>query len=99
MYKTYGLWLHFKQGDDFNGCLENSKGNVTEALHNWANSFEDNKRVCLTLANALRGVNVEVFACTHEIEFVPNDKEATEVLEKLVAEQLLHSNEFEDEED
>lgn len=95
--KNYELFLHYKQGDDFNSHLEDSK-NPSEAFANWAKDFEQRKETCKLLSDTLKGVNVEVFADTHMISIVPNDREATMILDKLVAQETLTTFEFEDDE-
>jgi len=93
--KTYELFLHWKQGDDFRGCLEQAKGNVSEALEFWARDFDSRAKHCRELAERVKGKSVETDADTHMITFGGDE----ELLDKLVEEELLSAFEVEDDEE
>lgn len=81
----YGLLLHWKQGDDFHGCLTQSDSNVEKALLLWAEGFEKNAEHCRKLAERVQGSSITVEADTHMIEFHGD----TGLLKKLAEEGLL----------
>ncbi|KXB03013.1 hypothetical protein AKJ45_02835 [candidate division MSBL1 archaeon SCGC-AAA261F19] len=82
--KSYELFLHWKQGDDFAEELE--KADTTEeALRNWAETFEEHAKHCRELAEIFEGKDIEAYADTHHISFVDDE----EVLKKAVKKGLL----------
>jgi hypothetical protein len=95
--RSYELWLHYKQGDDFGHVLEKCKGNVPKALKTWAANFKQHAEVCLQLAKAFKGKKITVQADTHMICFDPKDVKATACLEALVKKKLLDVQEWDDE--
>lgn len=97
--KTYTLYLHYKQGDDFGHILNEADHKVPEALRDWAASFDANAKHCRELAARLENVDVNVQADTHHIGFDPNDKKAEKALAKLAEDGLIDEEEWEDEDD
>ena len=98
MSKFYSLFLHYKQGDDFQHILSNTKDNSEAFLH-WAESFEQNATVCYEIAKALDGQHVTIDAGTHMINLSPDDEQAESVLNKLVIAKLISVEDFEDEDE
>lgn len=96
--KTYQLFLHGKQGDDFADHLKATKS-TEEALRSWAKSFKEAHDACLQLANAFQKKGIEAEADTHLIQFYAHDEEAKKVLEVMAKEKLLQIEEFDDEEE
>lgn len=97
--RTYELFLHYKQGDDFGICLHKCGGDVVAALKMWREELLANSAHCSLLSERLVGVKVEVHADTHFIGFSPLNEEAEQCLNKLVAEELLTGSDWEDEDD
>ena len=96
-YKSYELFLHFKQGDDFHQSLEQADGDIPAALRNWAEFMRGNAEHCDQLANTLEreiadGAKIEVDANTHHIGFYGDE----EVLQRLADEKLLDCNVYEE---
>lgn len=81
----YILWLHWKQGDDFRDLLEKNKGDVAEALGDWAEEFEARAEHCKEIAKAIKGKNIEAEADVHFINLSGDEK----VLNELVERELL----------
>ena len=88
--RNYELVLHWKQGDDLAGIIEQTK-TVNEAFMTWADVFEQRRDVCRQIARTLTGQNVEVIADTNYIAFSPKDDAAEGALEALVREELISS--------
>jgi hypothetical protein len=97
--KSYTLFLHYKQGDDFCGCLKECKDNISESLSLWASQFQSCLEACNILAFELAGINVEVVADTHYIAFTPKDEEADKVFSMLEHRGIVCSEEHDDEEE
>lgn len=86
--KTYSLFLHFKQGDDFASIRKSTKTNSV-AFEKWASQFAHYQAICTTVAKALDGKKVEISADTHMIMLVPGDAAGARALEALVKERIL----------
>lgn len=86
--KSYSLYLHGKQGDDFSSYVESTK-TISSALENWAKDFAACQKVCERIAQEIKGEKIEVDADTHTILFCPKDKAAEKVLKALAKEKLL----------
>lgn len=82
--KTYEIFLHYKQGDDFAAHVD-ATNNVSDALTGWAADFRKRTAVCEEIARALHGKNVEVDAQVHMILLTPKDAEAERALDDLLA--------------
>lgn len=88
---SYELWLHWKQGDDFAGCLKEANDNVPAALELWAQHFDGCAEHCRSLAKELEGADVSADGDVHYIRF-----DGDEVLmEKLVSMELLNRVDWE----
>lgn len=92
MGKTYELFVHYKQGDDLNHFLAETK-TVSEGLKMWSEGMKANSELLAKLAELLEGKDVECHADTHYIGFQGDD----EVLGKAVEMELLQLVEFCDE--
>jgi hypothetical protein len=90
--KTYSLWLHYKQGDDFANILKDSK-NVSEAFRTWAQHFEACRDRCQTIADALENQAVEIDADTHAINLHAGTPDASKKLRALVDLNILSPEE------
>jgi hypothetical protein len=86
--KTYMLWLHSKQGDDFAEHVEHTKTPV-EAFESWANSLAEAQRTCLKVAETIHDQKVTVFGDVNFVMITAKDKAARIVLDKLVTEKIL----------
>jgi hypothetical protein len=91
MGKTYELWLHYKQGDDFAAILE-KEPTPSKALESWAAHFAACRDICAQLARTLAGKNVEAGGGTHYIGFTAKDDEAERALAALAKENLLRES-------
>ena len=87
---SYELFLHYKQGDDFAGCLELAKDNVSKAFEIWAESFEFNAIRCRELAERFKDKEITVNSDTHHIGFYGDE----ELLDKLSEEDLIEKHEW-----
>ena len=85
---VYELFLHYKQGDDLSRIIERTK-TPSEALTEWAASFEHCHRTCLEIARAIDGKNVRINADTHTITLTPQDADAKHALNALVEKGLI----------
>ena len=97
-YKSYDLYIHLKQGDDFRGFLNDADGNIPGALRNWAESLRGGAAHCEELANAMEdeiagGAGIEVDADVNIINFYGDE----EALDRLVEKKLLDCQVYEDE--
>ena len=99
MTKSYELFLHYKQGDDFQRCLGHARGNVPTALRLWAETFKRNHDICLQLARVFEGKEIDAHADTHHISFEPGDHVARGALEVMAAEKLIEIKEWPDEDE
>ena len=99
MSKSYELFLHGKQGDDFGHLLEAHNNDIPVALRVWEQSFKENAAVCARLAWAFEGHALTAHADTHHISFAPDDANADECLEVMVKEELLQVIDSDDTED
>lgn len=99
MGKSYELFLHYKQGDDFGQILRENQSDVPKALRAWAARFKENVAICERLAKAFEGQKLVVEADTHHISFDPTDGSARKCLEAMAVEKLIHVYEFEEDED
>lgn len=88
-YINYELFLHWKQGDDFASCLEETD-TVEEALRKWAEGFDACADHCRKLADEFSGKNIEGQGDTHFIAFSGDE----EVLERAVEKGLIEKVEF-----
>lgn len=87
--KTYEIYLHGKQGDDFAAHIEKSK-NVWAALAVWTEDFRKRADICDRIARAIYQKNVQVEADTHMILFIPQDTTAEKAFDELLAAGLVH---------
>lgn len=99
MGKSYELFLHFKQGDDFGQILQANNNDIPTALRVWEQGFKENAAVCARLAKAFEGQALTAHADTHHISFAPDDAKADECLEVMVKEELLQAIDSDDEDD
>ena len=95
--RSYELWLHYKQGDDFSGHLKETSS-VSAALRRWAAQFIENQAICERLAVMLDGRNVTGHGDTHLVELCADDVDAEKALAVAAAEELIAARE-DDEED
>ena len=93
---SYELFLHGKQGEDFAWQLDQTKGDVPDALRSWAQAFKAHHDACLQIAQVLDGKKVGARADVHFISFEPLDDKAEAALEELVKEELLAREEWDD---
>lgn len=96
MSRSYELFLHYKQGDDFAQALEAHPDDIPAALRTWEQHFRNNASVCARLAKAFEGKNLIVNAGTHHIDFTPGDDAARECLEVMAQEELLRIEDWGD---
>lgn len=87
----YELSLHYKQGDDFRDCLDEAKGNVSNALELWAERFLFNSMRCRELSRRFKGKDVSADSDVHWIWFDGDKK----LLKKLSEEGLIDKVEYE----
>lgn len=98
--KLYDIFIHYKQGDDFNHHLEKTKS-TAEAFSSWADSFKAAEDVCRQVSAAFAKAKVTtediaVDAQVHSISFNPLTEKGEGLLKMLVAEELLHVEDFDD---
>ena len=96
--KTYELYLHYKQGDDFREQLDDADSDIPKALRSWAESLRANVEHCEKLADAFEreisdGAKIQVEADNHYIGFYGDEG----VLQRLADEKLLNCYVHEDE--
>lgn len=96
--KTYELFLHGKQGDDFAQHAAIA-ATVNKALLSWSAALKQCQNICEQIARALEGKNVSVFADTHVISLTADDAEAEKALDALTAEGLLTVMPIEDDDE
>lgn len=95
VYKSYEIFLHWKQGDDYGHCLGQCNQNVSEALKLWSEHLKAASEHAANLSEMLDGVNLGVCADTHHISFDPLDEDAERVLEACVKEELVSLHVYE----
>lgn len=88
---------YFKKGDDMHFCLEETKGNVVEALRMHSAMLTGDAKTLSDLADALEksGEEVEMQADTHMIYLTGSDG----LIDELITKELVVEDPFEDEED
>ena len=92
MSKSYELFLHYKQGDDLNGFVEEAKTHK-EALLEWADFMESNAKAIRELVKIFKGKKLVIDqADTHYIA-ISGDKKC---LEKAVEKGILQCQEEEE---
>jgi len=92
--KSYELHLPvFKQGDDLSWQIKEAEGDLPEAFKAQAEVYEEAARLCRFMSEETKKHPLRVEAGTHMIVV----EGAEEVLEALVKEGALITEEFEDE--
>lgn len=89
LHKSYELWLHWKQGDEFGNLIEEADS-TEDALTTWAKIFESRAEHCRKLAEVVDGKDIEGYGDTHHIDFRGDE----EVLEEAVEKDLLQLREI-----
>jgi hypothetical protein len=89
MPKVYELFMHNKQGDDFNGCLQKHVNDLPAALREWGESFNRSSSICMQLAKAFTSQEMDIQADSHMVVFEPKTDAARAVLDAMVAEGLI----------
>lgn len=77
-------FMHWKQGDDFNGCLEATGGDVAKAFGLWSEGFQAAVYRCQRMAETLKNAKVECDADTHMISIRGTDATSNDALRKLI---------------
>jgi len=91
------LFPYWKNGDDFNSFLEHSKGNVTEALQNWAARLQDVANQLINVAEAIKDVGAFAEGDTHLSLISGLDEELAASLAAKF--NIVALNEFDEDED
>ena len=95
MSKTYELFLHYKQGDDLSGFVEQTKTHK-DALLAWADFMESNAKALRELVNLFKGKKLTIEQADTHFIAISGDKKC---LEKAVEKGILSVQDFEEEEE
>jgi hypothetical protein len=103
--KYFTLWLPvFKQGDDFDGCLEHSKGDVSKAFSSLSDQYKTAAEICSMVSAAFGKMkdlsDISVEGQVHSISiFAPEEKVAQMVADDLIeVDEMMNEAMEEDEE-